>query len=190
MSLFLSSTGPDIYFTPSTSDTIVTISSDTPTISTFSVLDTPASKLVSTFISAPSYTTKLPTFSLPLPRHLNLNYDSSVHDQITETIYNRIYEDWLYDDIVDVLRYLKVSGEKVEPVGSRSAKTSVHKDSYEVLRKKIKFIKHNILSRSRLHDLLAKTVVEANMNWWDLEKNAYLVKDVVRHYIKRKLKNY
>jgi hypothetical protein len=126
---------------------------------------------------------------VPLPPWLDLNQDSNVHNQMAKYFYFKVIDKWLFDDLLDLLSYLRVSDKGVDVIHNlRDHKSSsVDKDTQETVEKKIKFIEKNIFDVENMHKLLKKFVAETNTNWYDLVKQEYFIKDLVRKYLKKKL---
>ncbi len=127
-----------------------------------------------------------PIFAAPLLPQYNLNYDPDVHENVTSTVYRKVFESWIYkSDYEDLFKYIKiVNGEAKLTTGKDGDKSN---DSAS-LEKKIRFIKDHILSRSRVKKILEDFVSGTKTNWYDIEKNSYFVKDLIYRYMKKKLK--
>ncbi len=125
-----------------------------------------------------------PLVTFPIAPHLNLNLDPRVHEQMTEYFYNKTFSDWIYDDLSDILGYVKMVNGSPKLVSSLSE----HRKSDEATSSKIRFLKDKILSRSRVHSILEQFISETRTNWFELEKNSYFVKDLIKRYMKKKIK--
>ena len=126
-------------------------------------------------------------FNYPLLPQYDLNYDLDVHENVTSSIYRKVFESWLYkSDFEDLFRYIKVVNGEAKLVTSLK-ETDSSKDSSSV-EKKIRFMKDHILSRGRVKKILEGFVEGTKTNWYDIEKNNYFVKDLIYRYMKKKLK--
>ncbi len=164
------------------------------------IIDSQTSPLLPKAVISPYITTPLtnslvtvtpnpdfkPFYTTPLLPQYNLNYDTDVHENVTSSIYRKIFNSWLYkSDFEDLFKYIKiVNGE---------AKLSLEKDGNNyndsrTIEKKIRFIKDYILSRKRVKKIIEEFVYGTKTNWYDVEKNSYYVKDLIYRYMKKKLK--
>lgn len=108
-----------------------------------------------------------------------------IKDKITKIIYYKTLDKWLYDDLIDVLGYLKVSAGKVELIKNVNDK-NMSKDE-NINETKIKFIEENLLSRDEVHVLLRKFVKGTNISWCEIPKNEFFVKETIEKYLKHKM---
>lgn len=113
----------------------------------------------------------------------DVNSDIELHDKITNRFYKKLYKNWLKDDLLGVLDFLKVSGKSVKTVKSKS------KTKGRDIDKKIKFLSQ-IFTRSELRHFLKKFVRKSNYKWWDLEEKLYLVKKTLKKYLIKMIKNH
>jgi hypothetical protein len=125
-----------------------------------------------------------PLVTFPIAPSLNLNLDPRVHEQMTEYFYDKTFNEWIYDEFRDMLGYVKLVNGEPKLVSSLSE----HKTSSEASNLKIRFLKDKILSRSRIHKILEQFISETRTNWFELEKNSYFVKDLIKRYMKKKIK--
>lgn len=127
-----------------------------------------------------------PIFGSPLLPQYNLNYDPDVHENVSNSVYRKVFDSWIYkDDYEDLFKYIKIiNGEAKLAITKDGVKTN---DSQSV-EKKIRFLKDNILSRNRVKKILEDFVSGTKTNWYDIEKNSYYIKDLIYRYMKKKLK--
>lgn len=114
----------------------------------------------------------------------NLNEDSRIRDRLTKYFYYKTLDKWLYDKLVGVLDLLSVNGSHVE-IAKTPSKTTSQSD----VDKKVKYIEEEVLSFKDMYKILSNLIVETRVNWYDLPKNEYLVRDAVKHWLKRELRD-
>lgn len=120
----------------------------------------------------------------PLPSYLDLNQDERVHRQVTRYFRFKTLDKWLYEDMNDLLAHLRVDGGNVQPV----AEATTAKDSAEATEAKINFIERNLLTEDTMHGILKKLVRGAGLNWYDLHKNEFFVKEAIKNHLRKMLK--
>lgn len=95
-----------------------------------------------------------PNYSTPLVGFYdNLNEDPNVRSRMVKYIYYKVLDSWLYNDLIDLLSYLKVRDGKVSLIDSVDdyKASNVDKDSDEVIEKKIEYIEKFFLHRRFLY---------------------------------------
>jgi len=129
----------------------------------------------------------------PLPSYLDMNQNPEVRKKLAKYYYYKTLDKWLLkeDGMLDILNYLQVKGDTVHLINSISdyKETNVNKDTQDVIDKKIKYIENNIFEPYDMEKILNSYVQETGTNWYDLEKHAFYVKQAVRGFLKKKLKN-
>ena len=143
--------------------------------------------LLNTGMIVPGYTTIQPQF--PLMPNLDLDNDEKSKNIITEYFYFKVLDKWLYDEMLDILAFLKVSGNNIDLIDKMSEynSKSTDKDTQESVEKKIKFIEKNgLITKNDIYNILREYTRETDTKWANLvnkhEKN-------VKHIIGRKLKH-
>jgi hypothetical protein len=159
--------------------TITTISPLSP-VSPFSAIAT--TRIRKTGDVSTITTDYAPIITYPITPGLNLNLDPKVHEQLTNYYYYKTLDKWLLSDMSDILKYLSYSGGSVKPGKSSSSETE------QSVRAKIKYIEDNVFSKSGMYKLLNEYVLTYGVNWYDLERNSFQLKELIRAYLKKKLK--
>lgn len=131
-----------------------------------------------------------PTITIPIDPSLNLNLDPQIHQQLTKYFYGELMDIWLFEDMVDILNYLKNTPKGIDVLDSLKDyhESNIDKDTQDIIEKKIRYIENNFFSKESMFKLLKRYVLETNTNWFDLSKNKYFIKDLVRSYLRKKLK--
>lgn len=125
---------------------------------------------------------------MPLMPSLDLNKDPKVHAQMTNYFYFKTIDKWLYDDLLSLLNYVKVSNGRASLISNLHDKSgNTDKDSQETIETKIKFIEEEILSDDNMYKILKKFIRETGVQWYELEKNQSMVKSFIKRYVKKKL---
>lgn len=110
----------------------------------------------------------------------------NIKDKISKLIYYKLLDKWLYDDLIDVLGYLKISGDKVEIIKNIDDKTHPNKESDKDLEKKIEYIENKMISRDDVYVILKKFVSKTNISWCEVHKNDYFVMKTMGKYLTNK----
>jgi len=114
---------------------------------------------------------------------LDLNKDQEVQMKMVEYFYRKTLEKWiLKTSMFDALNYLVVNKDGVvEPIKDMSQydKERAKKDSDEVIVKKIKYIKHDVLDRKDVWKALSYYVRPGIINWFDLKAYSKEVRSII-----------
>jgi hypothetical protein len=140
----------------------------------------------------PIISIKVPSNTImPLHPSLDLNNNPDVHKIVSEHFLYKTLDVWLYDELSDLLNYLVVEGTKVRLIKNLDEYKSdrVDSDTLKNIELKTDWINRYILTIDKVRHVLKKYVQETNTNWSELHKNSYFVRDAIKHYLKRKLKN-
>lgn len=122
------------------------------------------------------------------------NYDYYTHDGLNEYAYMQINDamrkaflhDYLHEEYSEIIDRLKVVKGKVKVAG---AKENVKKDTKETLKKKVKFIEKEILTKAKnMKILYSITKKNSHISFSDLPSNPDLVANTQAKYIKRKIR--
>lgn len=143
-----------------------------------------------TTVGAIGATVIIPGPILPLPANYDLNKDARVHQQVVNYFRYKTLDKWLYDDMREILGYFVVSNGQVSLLKKLNdyREDSAASDSAEDTVKKIKYIENYWLTIDRTYKILLNLVSGANLNWYDLHKNDFFVKDAIRNGLKKKIK--
>jgi len=116
----------------------------------------------------------------------DLNKNREFRKDMVKHYYYKTLDRWLSDELVDLLNYLSVSGDKVTIVAYNKSNTA--KDNIKTVEKKQDFIKQNLFKKSEMKNILDKFVIQAGINWYDLYKNEYFIRKKVKNFLIKKLK--
>jgi hypothetical protein len=148
--------------------------------------------------------TNLPTFNLStnlpvfaIKPSLYIDVDTGINDSylvqkdITKYFMYKTLDKWLYNDFSSLLKFLKVENGKVRVVKSDQERDSndVKNDSESDLEKKSDFIHDRILDEESTRSILIRVLRELGYKWYDLPYKETVVKDILKGYLKKKLKN-
>jgi hypothetical protein len=118
--------------------------------------------------------------------YADLNKDKDIVNRLVKYFYYKTLDKWLYDDeLFSLLRYLKVSGDKVHVIKSEDDKDK-HNISQEDADKKIEYIEHELLSKDDMDEILSKLYRHSNVKYIDMPKNEYVVIAAVKRFLKSK----
>jgi hypothetical protein len=120
----------------------------------------------------------------------NLNADPAVHKRMTKYYYHKILEKWLYEDLSEVLSYLKVKDGKIDVIDKLSDyhHGSQATDSEAIREKKIDFIEEFFLTQSFVHRVISEFVATTPANWYDLYKHEYLLISIFKKKLVNRVK--
>jgi len=100
----------------------------------------------------------------------------------------KFLDKWIYDDFPDILRMLKVEGNKVTVLSKADAeKNDISKDSESDLEKKSDYIGTEILTLNKNKKILNALCIKNNMKYYDLPHNEHYVRKAQGKYVKAKL---
>lgn len=180
-----------IYYNfPIDTNKIILVDSDSKIIvpSVFPYVHTPVSNISQL---SPHFTTmndtKNKVFAMPLEPYIDLNQDKDTHIIVTNSIYKQLYDSWIYKTKYngEAFQYITIKDGQPKLITDINKKDHSHDEI--TIQKKAMFVKNNILSKDRIKKLLQELVDETKINWYDMEKNIYFVKEIVFKYIKKKL---
>jgi hypothetical protein len=167
------------------------VSSILPAVGTVTTV-TPISPIVVTsdidspYVAAVDFTYSKPYFSV----YENLNVDPYIHDRMTKYYLAKTLEKWLYEDLIDVLNYIKVRDNKVDVISSLKEynPVAVNSDSDATIKKKIDFLEKYFLNKRIIKKWLRDFIKGSASNWFDLTKSEYFLKDLFKKKLTKLLK--
>jgi hypothetical protein len=136
-----------------------------------------------------NYSEFKPLVAVPLAPDLNLDLDVRVHDQMTKYFYYKTLDKWLYNEMLDVLSYLKIDGKGVSTIDSMKNRDSNVKETQETVEKKIKYIEDNVFSQKSMRKMLTKYVEDTGTHWYELTKNKPEIKSLIKKFLKSKFEH-
>ena len=190
----------------SPSRTVIDTVTQTPIIPSWSPISTPVfrplintSRTTFTIPQTPSIVSLLNPWNTPIIRNTSVNlgdyYESGLNTdpiaqiQVRDYIHKRFFKKWLPNDFPTLLQYLEVVDGKVNVVKKTNKDDkNVDETSASDNEAKIEFIKDRILDKDRTRKVLTKIIEENSIKWYNLPHNENLVKHVLAHYVKDKLK--
>jgi hypothetical protein len=124
----------------------------------------------------------------------NMNADPELHNKMVKHFYFfKTLGDWLYDDLLNTLNYIVLDKKSKNIRLIKHLKDldqhSVDKDTNEIIEKKIKFVKENILGKNDMMYILNHLVRKLKMNWYDLPHNEKVVIEATRKFMTNKMKS-
>ncbi len=169
-----------VLFTPSSPSILSDIVS---TISPFSPIFTP----VSTGPLTINWEFNRPVIGM----YETIDTNSDVRSKMLGYYFDLIRDDWLLDDLNDILNYFNYKDGKVNMINKLEEynPNNIAKDTDEIAEKKVEFIEKNVFTKYDLKHVLRKFTKESNSKWVDLPKNEFFLKKVVKQYIIKEIKN-
>jgi len=128
--------------------------------------------------------------SLVIDVDSGLNDSYVVQKDVTLYFMNVTLEKWIYGSLSSVLEFLVSKNGKVQLVKSMRERESnnIDKDSTTVLEAKADWLRDHVLSEAKTRAILVKIMRELGLKWYELPHRESLVKDVMKRYLKNKLK--
>lgn len=121
----------------------------------------------------------------------DLNKDKKVQKTLTKYYYYKILDKWIYKELMPLLAFVDISGDKPQLIKSME-KYDVQKllsNTDEEIEKKINYLEKIIITKDMVRHVLKKICSENNINWYDLDKNEKKIKTVFYNYLLDKLKD-
>lgn len=121
----------------------------------------------------------------------DLNKDKSVQKTFTKYYYYKILDKWIYKELMPILAFVDISGDKPQLIKSLS-QYDVQKlasNSSEQIEKKINYLERVIITKDMVRHVLKKICSENDINWYELDKNEKKIKTVFYNYLLDKLKD-
>ena len=142
------------------------------------------------------------TYNMPFLSPINtiIDFDPGLNDSypaqkdMTRELLNRILDKWLYtDEMCHLLKYLKVSGTKVDHIQYEKdvRDNKICNDTVEDVERKADWIEENLLNMHEMRKILTRITGELGVKWYNLllKPNEALVVDAVERYLNKKLKD-
>jgi len=118
----------------------------------------------------------------------SVDNDSELRSKMTKYFYEKTFNSWLIQN-AKLLRYFKVSGEKVSMVKNKSEyeKNNIKHDEKKQI---VKYILENIFDKYDIKSTLKIFVSRSRSKWFELKDNKeYVIKFIMKR-IKKKLKQH
>lgn len=109
--------------------------------------------------------------------------------KITKYYYEKLFNDWIYDDLKKVLKFFNIKGSKISLVKNKK-EYNRNSHSFESKKNIINFIINNIYDKYDLKTTLKRFTKITNTRWLDLKQNKKYVIKYIYNDIKKKIKNY
>lgn len=121
----------------------------------------------------------------------DLNKDKSVQKTFTKYYYYKILDKWIYKELMPLLAFVDISGDKPQLIKSLSEYDvkKLASNSSEQIEKKINYLERVIITKDMVRHVLKKICSENDINWYDLDKNEKKIKTVFYNYLLDKLKD-
>lgn len=131
----------------------------------------------------PLYYPPIPyVFSRP-STYNTIENDPDARMEIIKSFYNMLENDWLMNDLNHILGYLQYRDGQIKVSKSESKST----DPENIKRKKIEYIKKNMITLVDMAKILSKINKHSKVRWIDLPHEKSMVKNIVEKYILREI---
>lgn len=128
----------------------------------------------------------IPGPSLPLPYDLDVSRDPRKQLQIARWFRFLTLDKWLYEDMADILNYLKVDNRGVHLIDNLAdLSQGPAMDDPQTIEEKINYIEQYILTDDTMKRILRRFVEGTGINWVYLHRNEYYVKEHIRNQLKQ-----
>lgn len=134
------------------------------------------------------------TVSLDYSRPLLGVYDTidtnpEVRHKMVNYYYDLVRDNWLLDELNDILNYFTYSDGKVRMISSLSdySPKNISKDTDKIAEKKVEFISEFLLTRYDMTEILSKFTKETNTKWVNLTKHEFFLRQAVKEYLMKQI---
>jgi hypothetical protein len=114
----------------------------------------------------------------------NLNKNPEVINRLVKYFYYKVLDDYLYDELSGLLKYLKVSNNKVHIIKNEDDRDKEN-ISQEEADKKVEYIEHEIFDKDDMYEILMKISNETDIELIKLPKNEYIIQGYVKKFLKK-----
>lgn len=114
----------------------------------------------------------------------DLNNDPEIHQKLTKYFYYKILDKWLFDDLIDLLNYLTIEGNKIKLGSYKKSNTTSNSE----IKKKVDYFEKYILKKRHVYKILKQFVKRTGTRWVDLPKNEYYLIQVFENKLKKIIK--
>jgi hypothetical protein len=120
----------------------------------------------------------------------NLSADPAIQKRLAKYYYYKILDNYLFDDLIDLLAFFNVKDGKVQLITSTKEYNpdNIDKDTEKNIKLKIEYIEKNILTKNSVFKFLKKYVNKTGTRWVDLPKNEFFLIEAIGKYLKKKIK--
>ena len=163
----------------------------TPNFITYSDSYTPIIPSSAAILKPIGATVIMPGSLFPLPINLDLNKDSRVHKQVVKFYRYKTLDKWLYGDMIDLLGYFRVDDKGVSIIDNMSEYRQDAAARYDpqTIEQIINYIEKYILTEDTTYRILKKLVRGTGINWYDLHKSEFFVKEDIKSQLQKILKD-
>jgi len=116
----------------------------------------------------------------------NLNKNPDVINRLVKYFYYKTLDKWLYEELSGLLRYLKVSNDKVHIIKSENDRDKEN-ISQEEADKKVEYIEKEIFDKDDMYDILMKVTNETDLEIIKLPKNEFILIGYIKKFLKKEL---
>ena len=150
-------------------------------------------------IKVTPYSTQITTANVFTPYQFNpytvqvdtgLNSSWIIQKETADYLRLRVLDKWFYsDELCHLLKYLKITNGKVEPISNQTdyKDNKICSDSVEDVEKKTDYIEENMLGLKEMKKLLQRIIEELDYQWTDLIPKEKLVVEVVERHLRKQL---
>jgi hypothetical protein len=139
------------------------------------------------------YQPNIPT--IPAYTKLDVNSDPELRNNIVKYFKHKVLK-WLKidEDYKRILNYFVIradskKNEYVDIVRDIKEYEKENKDTNDIIKMKIQFIRKYVLRKKLIARILEKYGNKYNVKWWHFKSNKDIIKDIILHELKKKIKN-
>lgn len=182
---------PTTFYSPSTLTLSEPLYSPTSAIITDYIVASPNITPVTSIVGAIPPLTLNFEYSKPLVSfYETIDTDPDVRQTMLNYYFDLIRDDWLLDDLNDVLNYFIYRDGKVSMIKNISEYNpgNISKDTDKIAEEKVKYLTKNVFTRYNLLDVLTQFVKGTGSKWVNLPRNEFFVKQAVKEYIIKEIR--
>lgn len=117
-----------------------------------------------------------------------LNTDEKFINNVIHWVRYKILDDWFADEMKPLLSYFDIDENgKVHWVSKAKFNEDAYLyESYDIIKKKVRFIEEEILSKKLIKHILEKFINHNNINWYDVKRFNNKLGRVFNSYLRKK----
>jgi hypothetical protein len=128
----------------------------------------------------------IPDPLLPLPLDFDVSRYPKVRKQIISFFRFKTLDRWIYEDMSELLNYLRVDNGRVHFIEDLSDfNRGPAMDDPETIEQKVNYIEQYLLTDDVMYRILDQFVRGTGINWVYLHRNEYFVREHIRNQLKK-----
>ena len=154
---------------------------------------TPLNKYTNDVITLSPYSSPL-TLSFDYNKPLigvyeTIDNNPNVRRKMIKYYYDMVRDQWLLDELNDILNYFSYDDGKVRLISSLSdySPKNIAKDTDRIAERKVEFIENTILTKYDMAEILNKFTKNMHIKWVDIPKHEFMLRQAIREYLMKEI---